>query len=317
MNKSTEAARRLLVQCLGLRKGERVLIVCDDHTRRVAEALFQASLSLEARPHLLQAAATQLEAGEPSEIVASGLLQADVGLCATSKSITHTEAVRTAYLKGARIASMPGITEAMLIRTLGADYTEIERLSRGLSRILDEGKTVEVATERGTHIGFSIEGRRSIADAGSLMGAASIGNIPAGESFLAPVERTAEGVLMVDGSITSIGRVRKPVRIVVRRGSVVEIDGGKQAEELLTKMEKYEPEAKILGEFGIGANRAARISGVPLEDEKVLGTAHVAFGKNASFGGAVDCPIHLDCIFRRPSVDIDGVKIMHKGKPLL
>lgn len=315
--KRIEAAQKLLDQCLGLREGERVFIVCDECTHGVAQALFQASLLLKASPQLLQVTALQLSDGEPPSIVASGLVQADVALCPTSKSMTHTEAVRSAYRKGVRVASMPGITEAMLNRTLGADYAEIQRKSRGLAQIVDQGKRVKVTTELGTHISFSIEGRSSIADVGDLREAGRIGNIPAGEVFLAPVEGTAEGVAVINRSITSLGRLKKTVRIVVSQGSAMEIIGGNQAAELLEKLKEHEPEAKMLAEFGIGTNPTAKISGVALEDEKVLGTAHIAFGKNSSFGGGIECPIHIDCIFSKPSIEIDETVIMRKGKLLI
>ena len=59
---------------------------------------------------------------------------------------------------------------------------------------------------------------------------------------------------------------------------------------------------------------AAHISGYALEDEKVLGTTHVALGNNKSFGGTNDVPIHLDAVVYKSTIEIDGKIILSKGK---
>jgi leucyl aminopeptidase (aminopeptidase T) len=56
------------------------------------------------------------------------------------------------------------------------------------------------------------------------------------------------------------------------------------------------------------------VGGNVLEDEKVLGSVHVAFGASASFGGAVQVPIHLDCVVRRPELALDGEPLVSGGR---
>jgi hypothetical protein len=69
--------------------------------------------------------------------------------------------------------------------------------------------------------------------------------------------------------------------------------------------------------FAIGRTLdTARISGGLLEDEKVMGTIHVAIGDNASMGGTVKVPVHLDGVVRNPSVWLDGVAWMEDGTVL-
>ncbi|UCF56149.1 MAG: aminopeptidase, partial [Deltaproteobacteria bacterium] len=60
-------------------------------------------------------------------------------------------------------------------------------------------------------------------------------------------------------------------------------------------------------------NDCAQLSGIVLEDEKVLGTAHFALGNNISFGGSTDVPIHLDGVLRDPTITVDGKRIMQQG----
>jgi len=56
---------------------------------------------------------------------------------------------------------------------------------------------------------------------------------------------------------------------------------------------------------------------VILEDEKVMGTIHIAFGDNKSMGGSVRVASHLDGLVKRPTVWFDGEKIMDGGRLLI
>ena len=59
------------------------------------------------------------------------------------------------------------------------------------------------------------------------------------------------------------------------------------------------------------------MTGNILEDEKLLGTAHVAFGASQAIGGRIQVPVHLDCVILRPVVSIDGTEIVRDGELLL
>jgi len=81
-------------------------------------------------------------------------------------------------------------------------------------------------------------------------------------------------------------------------------------------LNKYGKKAKNIAEFGIGTNDQAIITGFTLEDEKVMGTVHIAVGDNSSFGGKVEVNSHLDGIINKPILFIDGEKIIYSGKLL-
>ena len=80
-------------------------------------------------------------------------------------------------------------------------------------------------------------------------------------------------------------------------------------------MERAGPEARNVAELGVGTNDCARITGTILEDEKILGTVHVAFGNNASMGGTVKVPFHLDGVIRAPTLVVDGEVLLEDGRP--
>jgi leucyl aminopeptidase (aminopeptidase T) len=143
------------------------------------------------------------------------------------------------------------------------------------------------------------------------------GNLPTGEAYLAPVEGEAKGVVVVDGSMAGIGKLSAPIQIAVRDGFAEEITGGPEAAVLQRLLEPHGKPARTVAEFGIGTNDKAILSGVILEDEKVMGTIHIAFGDNASMGGTVHVASHLDGLVLKPTVTFDGVEVMKDGQLLI
>ena len=134
-----------------------------------------------------------------------------------------------------------------------------------------------------------------------------------------PSEEQAEGVFIVDGSMAGIGDLagKTPITIKVEGGYAVEITGGPEADELWSKLEAVGKKAFHTAELGVGTNDAAKIIGNILEDEKVMGTVHIALGNNMSMGGTFDVPIHLDGIIKDPTLELDGKVIMDSGKLLV
>ena len=112
-----------------------------------------------------------------------------------------------------------------------------------------------------------------------------------------------------------MGRVTRPIRITVENGCALRIEGGPEAESLSRILKAVgDQRAYNVAEFGIGCNDGARITGVILEDEKALGTCHIALGHNAFFGGSVEVPIHVDGVMLAPSIRLDDRTIVTRGK---
>jgi leucyl aminopeptidase (aminopeptidase T) len=231
--------------------------------------------------------------------------------------LTHTAARREACAHGARIATLPGITEEMMIRTLAADYKTIATRSQSLAVELERGSEVHVTNPAGTDIRLMRGDRKPKPDTGFYHQPGDFGNLPAGETFFAPIEGTAQGTIVFEGAMAGVGKLKKPIRIVVKDGLAVEITGGTEAQQLNDLIAPLGEAARNIAELGIGTNDRAQITGVILEDEKVMGTVHIALGDNMSMGGAVSVPSHLDGLILMPTVYVDGRMIMHAGKLLL
>jgi len=313
MDELMNSAKIAVHNCMGVKKGENVLVITDEPLRKIGQALWKAAKEIAGEAMLLEIIPRSSNGEEPPLAVAEFMKRFDVILIPTSKSMTHTQARREACNAGARIATLPGITEDSMKRTLSADYNVIAERSQKLMKIISGKKIARVKTLSGTDINMSIEGRTWNTDTGLYHQPGSYGNLPAGEVFIAPIEGTANGIIMVDGAMAGVGVVKKPIKLVVRDGYATEITGDTSARDLEKSIEKFGKPGRNIAELGIGTNDKAKIIGMVLEDEKVLGTVHMAIGDNKSMGGEVSVQSHLDGILLKPTLEIDGQVIMEEG----
>ena len=315
LTKLDKASIIAIRDCMGAKKGESILIITDEMKREIGYSLFTNAKRLGFETLLVEMKSREINGEEPPKQVAELMKMFDVVLCPTLKSLTHTDARREASALGVRIATFPGITEEIMIRGLNADYNLIAQRTIKLQKMLNKGKTVRVTSELGTDIQFDISNRTAFASKGLFHKKSESGNLPTGEAFIAPLEGKSNGVFYVDGSMAGIGVIKgKPIKIEVKDGFAEKITGGTQAKKLNLMLDKVGRLARNIAEFGIGTNDKAKLSGVLLEDEKVMGTIHIALGDNKSMGGNVNIPLHLDGVVKYPNVYLDGKLIMTKGK---
>ena len=308
-----EIAARILTTCMGLKHGERLVVVTDAGKVSMGNLFFRAGLALGAEAVLVVMSERTADGQEPPAAVAAAMVAADVVIAPTTRSLTHTAARRRATDAGARVATMPGITEEMLYRgAITADYESVRRRTEKVAHILDGGRAVRVISGGRYELFLDITGRRAIASTGVYRNPGSAGNLPSGEAYLAPVEGTAKGDLLVDGSVAGLGLLQEPLLLHIENGRLVSADGP-DAERLLNLLDQS-PQGRMVAELGIGTNDAARLTGTVLEDEKIYGTVHIAFGSNASFGGCIEAGLHIDAVVLRPQLYVDGVLLVGDGR---
>jgi len=315
MNKLEKAAVNVLKNCMNVKKKEKVLIITDSKLEKISNVFLKNSKKITKNSELVNIPIPATPGVEPPAKVAKMMLDYDVVLGITTKSISHTKARKDASNKGARIATMPGITEDIIKRTLIVDYNKIKKKNLKLIKKLKKGRVVRVKTKKGTDISLKIFNKKWFDDSGIYTKRKDFGNLPAGEIGFMPTEGKTNGIFVVDGSIGSLGLVDKPVEIEVKDGFATKIIGRKTAQKL--KKLLITKKHKNIAEFAFGTNPKAKITGVTLEDEKVSGTVHIALGNNKSYGGTVDVPFHVDCIIKKPDVFVDGKLVMKKGEFLI
>lgn len=198
-----------------------------------------------------------------------------------------------------------------MTRALNVDHRRINVLTRKLANLLSKANKALITTDRGTHLELHLAKRRGYVDTGIIKKPKEFSNLPAGEAYIAPQEYKSNGIIVVDGSFAPVGLMKNPVVLEINKGSLVKINGNHTLNHLFKKYGKRE---RVLCELGIGTNPRARITGNVLEDEKVLGSVHVAFGNNVGFGGINTAKIHLDGVMKKPSVSLDGKLLIRKGK---
>jgi leucyl aminopeptidase (aminopeptidase T) len=309
MSDLQRAVETVVGPCLGVQAGEDVVIVVDRSTQALGAALRDAAAALGAEPVMTVMEPRSVDGEEPPAAVAAALSAARVFIAPTRRSLSHTRARKAASDAGARGATLPGVTEDMLARLMACDFPTMAARSRAVAELLTEADTARVTCPRGSDFTVDLSGRGGIADDGDLSAEGAFGNLPCGEGFVSPL--SGEGTL-VASTLASLGLPDEPVRLTVRDGNLAEASGEWGA-RWAALMDAAGPLGRNLAELGVGTNERATLTGNILEDEKMLGTVHVAFGASAGIGGTVAVPIHLDCLIADATLDVGGTRVLDAG----
>lgn len=314
-------ASKLVDTGAAVQPGEKVVVVTDYERVGVAEVVAAACHERGADVTVVVMQPTDNYGAEPSLAAAAAMRVADVIFTPVSKSITHSATMLDALKAGARALTLSDFTEDMLIRGgIEADFAAIQPLCDAVAERFTRANTGRLTNPAGTELTFSLEGRAGnshscvVRNPGELSGSINI------EANFSPVEGTAEGVIVADASIPNygIGVLGEPVTYTVRKGAVVDIAGGQQAEQIAKIMADLEdPAVYNIAQIAIGLNPKA--SGVErlLEAHGHLGTGHVGIGTSTNLGGHTRASLHYDCILWHPTVELDGQAIQRDGKILI
>jgi aminopeptidase len=289
-----------LEKALNIRKNDRVLVITDSIKERIAKKFFLACPN--ARMIIIKP--TGQHGREPPTGIAREMLRYDKIIMVTEFSLSHTKARRDATARGIRIASMPGFTDKMM-DSLDVDYEKIKKTTMLLAALMKKTRSVNITTKSGADITFYINDRMIFSDTHDQ----PFMNLPLGEACVAP--RGASGTLVFDSYQKLI---RKPTRLVIKKNRIDDFErsqNGAKLKSILTT-----DKSRFAAEFGVGTNYRATTIGNVLQDEKVLGTCHIAFGNNVSYGGRNNANVHIDVMLFRPTIKFDGKIVMKEGIPL-
>ena len=296
-------------QCLAAKSHEKALIVFDRKTKEIADSLSETGKKYCA-VSMIETKKSKISGQEPEKSVARKMFDSDIVVAPTTFSLTHTKAVLSARkIGGARVVTMPGITREMLLRAIPIDYMEMKKYGEKIISEWNGKKSLAIETDAGTDLYVVIKGRKICIYSGLCIEAGSLSNLPAGEAETSPLEMKSEGKIVVDLTHPLKGKVKRPFKITVENGEMVDC-----TDNALWKICSETENGTNLAEFAVGTNPKAKITGNLLEDEKAIGTAHIAFGTNKSLGGKVHSSIHLDCVFNKPTITADGKIILKGGK---
>ena len=306
-------------ELLAIKPGENVAIVCDDHSAmEMVHALAKVSSEIGAEWAILHQPSRPPERkNELSPLITSALDKADVliGLTGSGGAPSYAATVKD-LLQAKRLRAMSMVMRDVTNFTTGgalADYRQLHAEGTALASLWAAGRTMRITTDAGTDITAPIAADDVIVECGYATEPGMEAAFSDGEVSSRPLEGEAEGVFVIDGPGAVIGQPATPVRVKVRRGRVVSVDGTCPEAAQLRHIVETVPNADNIAEFGIGLNGASLRNGSFQEEKKARGNVHIALGDNIFFGGTVQSPVHLDMVVRRPTVRLDDRLLVANG----
>ena len=314
------AAEVLLTTCSDCKKDEKILIVTDPTSYGVAKILWD---SMDDYPNKSIAMMDErtMHGDNPTDLVAAAMLDADVIFGCTKFSLFHSAARKNAVARGARFVNMADYSEGMMLSGgLYADFAEARDVCSRIAAVEDGAKELTITCDNGSHFRCSIEGRNPFPQYARSIDKGVSSSPPDVECATCAVEGTGYGVMIIDGSIPhpALGLIHDEIKLTIEGSKIVKIEGGEQAKVFADLMESFNDDnVYYIGEVGIGLNPMCELNGRMLEDEGCGGTAHFGCGDSIGFGGKVSCPIHMDLVFKNPTITIDTTVVLDHGKVMV
>ncbi len=308
----------IVEQVLAIKPGEKVCILTDTQcSQNITQLLAASARGAGAEAVIVTITPREVGGADPPSSAAAAIQAADVVIAQASYGILHTETVRGALRRGARVCDMWGFNEDMMVRGGAiADYGEIKELSQRLAQVLTSGKEACLTTREGSDLTMSLADRQAHVLAALATEPGQFCAFPDGEAAISPLEGTAKGILLNPFCMEKeeLGFLKEGMSLKVDGGKVVKIEGGAVANQLLAFLEQIGDSARNIAELGIGTNPKARIGVTIREMKKSWGTAHIALGDSKSLGGKVESPLHMDIVFREPNLVVDGQTVIKEGQ---
>jgi len=315
MKKKYKSLETLLTVCSNTQKNEKVLIVTDPTSLEVALAMYN---QMEDYPNksMIMMDERQMHGEEPTDLVAAAMLEADVIFRATKFSLSHSKARENACAKGARDLNMADYDMNMLEEGgLLTDFVANRKYVDQMATHFEGGDKCRITSKLGTDYTCSIKGHKVFAQYGMSLNPGQTSSPPDIECATGAMPYTANGKVVIDGSITHplMGVLKEPITLHIKDSFVTDVTGGEEAERFKKALKDFnDPRVYQIGEIGVGLNPDARLCGRMLEDEGCFGYVHVALGNNETNNR--DYLIHIDMMFKDPTIEVDGKVVFNEGK---
>ena len=203
----------------------------------------------------------------------------------------------------------------LIIKAIDVNYKPLQTQHEQVRQRLNDAREIRVTTPAGTDLIYDKTGIEAIAADGNYTRQGTGGNLPAGEVYSPPNGKKVYGKVVIDASSRTHEHtilIKEPIELKIEDGEIRSIKGAIEARKLEEALKWAASIAKNPGnvrricELGIGLNPRASIIGAMIVDDKTLGTAHIGIGSNYWFGGNIYAIIHLDQVFKNPTIYLDG-----------
>ena len=330
MGTIAEGVRQAVENCLKVQVGERIVIITDEETRGIGDAL---KAAIEKITDQIDFFVMEDFGSRPIRFppeIGQAMKAADVSIYAAQGAKGELATFRQPMLatveanRKLRHAHMIGITPQIMTDGMCSDYREIQRISKLVYDRVNKAKSIRVATAKGCDFTAQFsEKLKWIASDGDIK-PSHWSNLPDGEVFTSP--ESVNGTVVIDGCLGDFftekyGSLRKtPVSVKVENGRAIRDSLQCGNEALLQELSQYvfetDENSNRIGEFAIGTNTGlTHLIYNLLQDEKFPGV-HVAFGSPlpGKTGAQWDSHAHVDGVIISPTITVDGEVLMDKGR---
>jgi hypothetical protein len=334
-----DGAHKVLTECIDLKTSDVLALFWDETTTDTAQILLEVAreLGINIRPR-------QISLKEQSDFSSNtGLTIEDREALDSARGILtclsnhvpgtayRTELLRVGTDGDKRFGHMPGANLSVLAHAVNIDYEQASSRCDDLALALTLGQVVRLQTyifntdgspKQKFDLDFQIGGLfRSPITSTGIIPLGTWGNLPGGETFIAPVEDTANGAFVLNGAFKDYV-IKPPAYLLLQfeQGRLVSIDGTDKERASFERILDFarshgDTYYDSLAELGIGVNPGIQeLTGNALFDEKCYGTAHIAIGDSSRYGGMYTSRIHEDLITRKPSLWVDDKSILSHGQ---
>ncbi|MFH1829721.1 MAG: aminopeptidase [Pseudomonadota bacterium] len=327
-------AKQAVVNCLKVQNGEKVVVITDLETEKLADALVKQAINVGAQVEkfVMEDFGKRSKDGTNPlpfpEKIAETMKTAQVSFYIAQGKPGELPSFRRpmtdiADKHGLRHGHMPGFTEVMMSQGMSADYAKIQEISKKVYDTVSKTKEIKVTTAAGTNAAFNFDSKYNWVICDGNITAGHWSNLPDGEVFGTPVN--ANGTMVVDGCLGDFFTEKygdistTPLKYTLKDGRCVKGSVECKNEKLKEEFEKYtfntDENSNRAGEFGIGTNIGLKkLIGNLLQDEKFPGV-HVALGDPYpnKTGATWKSKAHNDGVLLKPTIIVDGKMIMENG----
>ncbi|OJU80823.1 MAG: hypothetical protein BGO11_19695 [Solirubrobacterales bacterium 70-9] len=324
-----------------VKPGQNVLILSDTaHDERVWQAVMSVVVEQGAEPTLALFDPRPADYYDPPPAVCEAMLSSDINVLLASTGMLHSRANARAMAAGVPAICMDGgmTLEMFQSGAVTEDVTEMARFKHRVAKNVfgPDARECRVTSRQGSDLTYRVDDRIFVppmpgpdfdpykivdfARAEEREGGKLLFYLfPTGELNVAPIEGSANGVLVVELTMHHLDRLSTPIALHVKDGRVVEIEGDADAFSLRRYLADYGDENAYMfpAEASVGINRRAIVRGIQREDKNIWGAMHFGLGTNVDVGGSIDSRIHMDGVILEPTLYIDGEARIRDGRFLV
>jgi aminopeptidase len=202
-------------------------------------------------------------------------------------------------------------------RSIDVDYSKMGEEGERLASRIRNGMQVRLTGPNGTDLRFTLKGRPvhvhdGILDKQDVERGTFFETLPAGVLETAPSEDSAEGVIRFDQPSALAGRMLRGLSWEFKQGRLIHYSASENLQSFSGFYEAAGGDKDRIGGLAIGLNPSSEPIGF-FTDRCVKGTVSIAIGGNTGIGGTNKTGFGNEGSLRKPTLEIDGTRIITDG----